>query len=188
MSLPRGPTGIEAIQGSRPVAVIVMGVSGSGKSTLGTMLAAALGCTFLEGDLFHDASAVATMRAGRALTDADRWPWLDRLGSAIAAAVAADGRSVAACSALKRSYRDRLRAIVGPSTRFILLESGEDELLRRLEHRADHYMPPSLLASQLATLERPATSEPALTLDGTRSPEELCREAVHWLADAHPMS
>ncbi|MGI4730720.1 MAG: gluconokinase [Janthinobacterium lividum] len=164
-----------------PVAVVVMGVSGSGKSTIGALLARALGCRFLEGDSFHDAAAVARMKAGHALTDEDRWPWLDRLGVAIGEAVAADGVSVAACSALKRSYRQRLADRIGMGARFVLLDPGTDKLRHRMVNRPHHYMPASLLGSQLATLERPGPEEPALTLDGDLSPTALCRKALHWL-------
>src|SRR5688572_12341973 len=116
-----------------------MGVSGSGKSTLGAVLARALDCPFLDGDDFHDAAAVLTMSAGRPLADDDRWPWLDRLGRAIGGALARDGSAVAACSALRRSYRDRLRAAIPGPTRFILLDPAPDELQRRLDHRTGHY-------------------------------------------------
>ena len=95
--------------GTGPRAVIVIGVSGSGKSTLGSALARALDCGFLEGDQFHSPEAVARMACGIPLTDEDRWPWLDRLGQAIGAKVAAEGIVVAACSALRRAYRERLR-------------------------------------------------------------------------------
>lgn len=165
----------------RPVAVIVMGVSGSGKSTVGAMLAHALECQFLEGDAFHDAAAIARMKAGHPLSDEDRWPWLDRLGIAIGHAVAADGVSVAACSALKRAYRQRLADRIGTLVRFILLDPSDEQLRRRLVNRPHHYMPASLLASQLATLERPAADEPALTLSGDLPPATLCREALDWL-------
>ena len=163
------------------MAVIVMGVSGSGKSTLGARLGAELGATFIEGDAFHDEAAVAKMRAGHPLTDADRWPWLDRLGTAIGAELRASGLVVAACSALRRCYRDRLaRAIDGP-TRFILLDGAADDLRERVAHRAGHYMPSSLLASQLATLEPPSADEPATTLDAAIPPDALCRAALAWL-------
>ena len=89
------------------MAVIIMGVSGSGKSTLGERLADALGAPFLEGDSYHDAAAVAKMRSGHPLDDADRWPWLDRVGQAVGAA-AQSGIAVAACSALKRRYREQI--------------------------------------------------------------------------------
>ena len=166
---------------SVPTAVIVMGVSGSGKSTLGTCLAVRLGCPFLEGDLFHDDAAVAKMRAGHALTDEDRWPWLDRLGRAIGQAVAADGVAVAACSALRQVYRRRLMTVVGARMRFVLLDVGQEELLRRLESRPDHYMPSSLLESQLATLEPPSETESTLIIEPGKSVEQTSEETIAWL-------
>ncbi|SDA36833.1 gluconokinase [Sphingomonas sp. NFR15] len=163
------------------MAIIVMGVSGSGKSTLGASLAEALGAAFIEGDAFHDAAAVAKMRAGHPLTDADRWPWLDRLGAAIGAELRANDLVVAACSALRRCYRDRLvRAIDGP-TRFILLAGGADDLRERVARRAGHYMPSSLLDSQLATLEPPLPDEAATTLDAAAPPDALRDAALAWL-------
>uniref|UniRef100_UPI0035CB51A7 gluconokinase n=1 Tax=uncultured Sphingomonas sp. TaxID=158754 RepID=UPI0035CB51A7 len=163
------------------MAVIIMGVSGSGKSTLGALLAHALGAAFLEGDTFHDAASVAKMRGGQPLDDADRWPWLDRLGAAIDSEVRASGLAVAACSALRRSYRDRLAAAIAAPTRFILLDNSPEELRRRLASRSGHYMPSSLLTSQLGTLERLGADEAATTLDASVAPETLCREAVAWL-------
>ena len=166
---------------SRPMAVIVMGVSGSGKSTLGTTLANALGCAFLEGDDHHSEGAVAKMQAGQPLTDQDRWPWLDRLGAAVGVAVERDGLAVAACSALRRSYRERLAdRIVGPA-RFILLDNPREELERRIASREAHYMPVSLLDSQLAALERPDADEPATALDARAPVEALCRNVLDWL-------
>ena len=161
-----------------------MGVSGSGKSTLGALLASKLNCPFLEGDDFHDARAVAKMTAGLPLDDDDRWPWLDRLGSAIGESLASGGRVVAACSALKRCYRERLRGAIAGPTRFVLLDASHDELLRRLTHRSGHYMPASLLESQLATLERPGVDEAVFTLDAAAPPEQLCEIVQAWLADA----
>ncbi|WP_313332274.1 gluconokinase [Sphingobium yanoikuyae] len=162
-------------------AVIVMGVSGCGKSTLGAMLAQALDCPFLEGDSYHSATAVEKMRGGQALTDEDRWPWLDRLGAAIGGTVAAQGVAVAACSALKRTYRDRLRAAIGVSVHFILLDNDRDELLARLGNRPGHYMPASLLDSQLATLEPPLPEEGAMILTTNVPASELRDRALAWL-------
>ena len=162
-------------------AIIIMGVSGSGKSTLAALLADRLACPFFEGDSFHSEASVAKMRAGQPLTDADRWPWLDRLGAAISVAVAGHGRSVAACSALKRVYRDRLRAAIAAPTAFVLLEADRNELARRLENRPGHYMPSSLLDSQLATLEKPEAGELALALDSTLPPELLADRVLDWL-------
>lgn len=167
--------------GLAPVAVIIMGVSGSGKTTLGRVLASALDCPFLDGDDFHDAAAILKMSAGHPLADDDRWPWLDRLGRAIGGTLARDGSVVAACSALRRGYRDRLRAAISAPTRFVLLEASPDELQRRLAHRTGHYMPASLLGSQLATLEPPGADEAATALAAGVPPEQLCGATLAWL-------
>ena len=166
-----------------PLAIVVMGVAGSGKSTLGAALATAIDCPFLEGDEFHSPEAVARMRSGIPLTDEDRWPWLDRLGHALGAKVANDGIAVATCSALKRAYRDRLRAVVSRPVGFVLPEVGPEELLRRMTARANHYMPPSLLSSQLATLERPQPDESAITLDAHQPAAVLCEQTIAWLLE-----
>ncbi len=167
----------------RGCAIIVMGVSGSGKSTLGQRLADQTGHRFLEGDGFHSAEAVAKMRAGHPLDDADRWPWLDRVGHAIGDAVATDGFAVAACSALKRVYRERLGAAAGVPLLFVLLDTDPAELARRLGARAGHYMPASLLDSQRATLERPGPDETAITLDAQATPDTLVRDVWAWIDD-----
>lgn len=164
-----------------PFAIIIMGVSGSGKSTLGAALAQALDCPFLDGDDFHAAAAVAKMRAGEPLTDEDRWPWLDRLGRAVGDVLASSDKAVTACSALRRSYRDRLQDAIGAPARFILLDASRDELQRRLDHRTGHYMPASLLGSQLAMLERPEADEAAMTLAAAAPLAQLCGCALAWL-------
>lgn len=164
-----------------PKAIVVMGVSGSGKSTLGGMLAAELHCPFLEGDSFHPDSNVAKMRAGEPLDDADRWPWLDALGAAAGKAAATRGRVIVACSALKHSYRDRLAAALGAATMFVLLDASPAELERRMGDRPGHYMPRSLLDSQLRTLERPGGDECALTLDAERPIRALCDEIYTFI-------
>lgn len=171
-----GPTQI-----SFPQAIIVMGVSGSGKSTLGAALASELGCAFLEGDAFHDPDSVTKMRNGQPLADSDRWPWLDRLGGAARTEIASGGIAVVACSALKRSYRERLADEIGAPSSFILLEADQEVLFERVGNRSDHYMPQSLLVSQLTTLERPTADEPAMTLDARASVDELCRQSFAWL-------
>jgi gluconokinase len=170
-----------AIERIAPFAIIVMGVSGSGKSTLGTLLADRLGCRFLEGDHFHSEANVEKMRHGTALTDLDRWPWLDALGRATGDAVARDGLCVVACSALKRSYRDRLASAIGTPLMFALLETGRRELERRLADRPGHYMPVSLLDSQLCTLERPGADEPALVMDADEAPQWLADQITGWI-------
>ncbi|EQB15389.1 hypothetical protein L284_12180 [Novosphingobium lindaniclasticum LE124] len=154
-------------------AIIVMGVSGCGKSTLGALLAEALDCVFLEGDAFHSPEAVEKMRAGRPLTDEDRWPWLDRLGAAADQAVEDRGQAIVACSALRFVYRDRLRRAIGAPARFVLLEASRENLWARLESRPGHYMPASLLDSQLATLEAPLAGEKAVVLTSNQAPEIL---------------
>jgi len=166
-----------------PLAVIVMGVSGSGKSTLGAALATAIGCPFLEGDDFHAPESVEKMRAGIPLTDDDRWPWLDRLGHAIGATVAGNAIAVAACSALKSAYRDRLKEAIPVPVGFVLMDANRDELLRRLTARAHHYMPASLLTSQLDTLERPRPDEPAIAMDATLPIATSCEQTIAWLLE-----
>jgi gluconokinase len=169
-----------------PGAIIVMGVSGSGKSTLGSALASELKCAFLEGDEFHSAEAVAKMRSGTPLTDEDRWPWLDRMGHAISARVASDRVVVAACSALRRAYRERLRKAITAPVSFVLMDADRDELMRRMTGRPGHYMPPSLLTSQLNTLERPDPDERILTLDSRQPLPILCTRTVTWLLGGSP--
>ena len=161
-------------------AIVVMGVSGCGKSTLVAHLAAHLAAPAFEGDDFHSPESVAKMRAGQPLEDADRWPWLDRLGTAIGAAVREQGIAVAACSALKRSYRERLEHAAGVPIAFVLLEGERDEIAPRLAARAGHYMAPSLLDSQFATLERPGADERAIALHCYRPVEALCGEVLAW--------
>jgi gluconokinase len=165
----------------RTHAIVLMGVSGSGKSTLSGYLAELLGCPVLEGDAFHSAANVAKMTAGHPLTDEDRWPWLGALGNAIGTAAMGHGRAVAACSALKRSYRERLCAASSVPLYFVLLDTDRAEIARRLANRPGHYMPPSLLDSQLATLERPGVDECALTLDATRAPALLSADVLGWV-------
>ena len=158
-------------------AIVVMGVSGCGKSTLMHGLADNLACPAFEGDDFHSPANVAKMRAGHPLDDPDRWPWLDRLGAVVGSAVRDDGLAVAACSALKRSYRRRLECAAGVPILFVLLDGGRDEIAERLARRTRHYMPASLLDSQFATLERPVPEERALTLPCSW-PVERLRDAV----------
>ncbi len=143
-----------------------MGVSGSGKTTIGAALADALGVPFSDGDSLHPEANVAKMAAGIPLDDADRAPWLDAIGAVLAASPC-----VVACSALKRAYRDRLRA-VAPELELVYLEVDRATLLDRMTHRT-HFMPPSLLDSQLATLEPPTADEHALVIDAAAPLGEL---------------
>ena len=147
-----------------PPQIVVMGVSGCGKSSVGARLAQALGVDFVEGDLLHPPHNVALMAAGTPLTDADRAGWLASIGQHLAQAQATGQGLVVSCSALKRRYRDGLRAAC-PGLRFVYLHGPAALLRQRMAARAGHYMPPSLLDSQLATLEPPGADEAALILD-----------------------
>jgi gluconokinase len=140
------------------MAIVVMGVSGCGKSTVAAALAAELRGVYLDADDFHPPANVAKMAAGVPLTDEDRMPWLGVVGEAMAAATDRGDLAVVACSALRRSYRDVLRAAV-PDTFFVQLDGSVELLTARITARAEHFMPPSLLASQLALLEPLAPDE-----------------------------
>lgn len=142
-------------------AIVVMGVAGSGKSTVGAALAERLGARFTDGDALHPPGNVAKMAAGTPLTDADRAPWLDRVGGVLARG---EGPHIVACSALKRAYRDRIRAAAGRPVAFLHLTGGRDLIAARLRNRKDHFMPPGLLDSQFATLEPLAPEETGLAL------------------------
>jgi gluconokinase len=147
--------------------VIVMGVSGSGKSTVAAQLAAGLGWPFADGDDFHPSSNVARLRGGQSLSDEQRAPWLAAIATWIGAHH--DG-AVVACSALRRSYRDVLRR-GGEDVRIAMLSVEPTVLAQRMEQRTAHFMPASLLASQLATLEPLAPDEDGVTVDAGGSPE-----------------
>jgi carbohydrate kinase (thermoresistant glucokinase family) len=149
--------------------IVVMGVSGCGKSSVGIALAAALGARFIDGDDLHPEANKAKMSAGIPLDDSDRWPWLDLVSSALAEEVVeTSGGSfsgtVVACSALKRSYRERILA-GAPNTFFIHLDGTREILEQRLGARSGHFMPASLLDSQLATLEPLGANEPGVAID-----------------------
>jgi gluconokinase len=166
--------------GLPPSAIVVMGVSGCGKTTLSGALAEYLRCATFDGDDFHVPASIAKMRAGLPLDDSDRWPWLDRLGATIGAAVRDRGIAIAACSALKRSYRARLEQAAGVPLLFVLLDGERDEIAAHLVERKNHYMPPSLLDSQFAALERPGADERAMTLHCYAPIEDLRRDVVAW--------
>jgi gluconokinase len=163
---------------TRPV--VVMGVSGSGKTTVGMSLAARLGLRFSDADDLHPPSNLAKLSAGIPLTDDDRWPWLDAVGG-----VLADGEVVVACSALRRTYRDRLR-VAAPDLRLVSLHGSRSLLAERMGHR-DHFMPVALLDSQLATLEAPDDDEEALVYDVARPVDEIVADAAARLTDDGPV-
>ena len=133
--------------------VVVMGVSGSGKTVVGQALATELGWPFFDADNFHPKENVAKMAAGTPLTDADRWPWLDRLAAEMKAIEERGASAVLACSALRQVYRDRISR--AGNVRYVHLAGDHDTIAARLAARKNHYMPPTLLQSQLATLEAP---------------------------------
>lgn len=151
---------------------VVMGVSGAGKSEIGAKLAAALGVPFLEGDSFHAPENVAKMSAGIPLTDKDRAGWLERLRAEISAARERGDGLVLSCSSLKRRYRDLLRS-GDPELRFAHLTGERAVLEQRMHTRPGHYMPASLLESQLRDLEPLQADEAGLQLDLTQTPQQL---------------
>jgi gluconokinase len=159
--------------------VVVMGVSGSGKSTAARALAQRLGVPFCEGDDVHPPANVAKMQAGQPLDDADRAPWLAALNAWMQAH--RDG-GVVSCSALRRRYRDRLREGLAPPPAFVLLDPSRAVLERRMAARHGHFMPGSLLDSQLATLERPGADEGVLTLSGDGALDATVDTMLDWLA------
>ena len=162
-------------------AIIVMGVSGSGKFTVGPGLAKRLNCPFLEGDAFHLPGSVDKMAAGIALDDEDRWPWLSQLASEIGKDVIRHGRVVATCSALKRKYRDRLRLEIDAPVVFIHLVAEPASLADRMALRDRHYMPASLLQSQLQSLEPPQDDENALVLTNDGDVADVIAGAHQWI-------
>lgn len=156
---------------------VVMGVSGSGKSLIGAALARALGTDFVEGDDYHSAENVQRMASGIPLTDEDRGQWLRSLAVRLGEAKDAGTGLVMTCSALKRSYRDVLRADAG-ELRFVFLRGPRALVAERIAGRRGHFMPPSLLESQLATLEEPSPDEHAWVCDIKESPEDLVAALV----------
>ena len=156
----------------RPQRIVVMGVAGSGKTTVGSALAARLGLPFADADAFHPPANVAKMRAGRPLDDTDRLPWLHALGDWLADR---PGGGVVSCSALKVDYRDLLRAHA-PDLTFLHLAGDADVITARVAARADHFMPASLVSSQLELLEPLRADEAGLVADLTRPVDELVDE------------
>ncbi|MDF3142649.1 MULTISPECIES: gluconokinase [unclassified Streptomyces] len=163
-----------------PHVVVVMGVAGTGKTTIGPSLAARLGVPYAEGDDFHPQANIAKMSAGTPLDDADRWPWLDAIGAWAHGRAGLGG--VVSCSALKRSYRDRLRA-AAPGVVFVHLTGDREVIEDRMAHRQGHFMPTALLDSQFATLQPLQADEAGVAVDVAGSPEEITERAVKALSE-----
>ena len=160
-----------------PNRYIVMGVTGSGKSTVGAMLARRLGVDFVEGDDYHSPANVQRMSSGIPLTDEDRADWLRALANRIREATDSGRGLVVTCSALKRSYRDTLRA-AAPELRFVFLTGSRELISKRVSGRHGHFMPESLLDSQLATLEDPSPDEHAWIFDIKESAQDIVTDIV----------
>lgn len=154
--------------------VIVFGVSGAGKTTVGKLLAQQLGWNFIEADDFHPKKNVEKMRSGGALTDDDRWPWLQRLRDEIGRSLAAAKSAVLACSALKRKYRDVLR--VNSDVKFVFLRGDYPLVADQLGHRRGHFMNPDLLRSQFDDLEKPEPDENVLTIELGGNPQQIVQQ------------
>ena len=164
----------------RPPVAVVMGVAGCGKSVIGAGVAARLGCRFIEGDQLHPPENVERMASGLPLTDELRAGWLNRIGGELAASVSRGEGAIAACSALKRIYRDRLRGFV-PDILFVYPDIDPETARQRVAGRKGHFMPASLVDSQFATLEPPHADEHALTLDGKLPVETLVEHVASRL-------
>ncbi len=165
--------------------IVVMGVSGTGKTTLAKKLAGDLGYPFAEGDDFHSAANVAKMHAGHPLTDEDRAPWLRTISDWIGEREKAGTGGVITCSALKRRYRDELRG-GHPDVRFLSLVGDYDLLLSRIQGRTGHFMPASLLDSQLAAFEPLQADEPGTDVDVAGTPAEVEALAIKQLGEIAP--
>ncbi|WP_166140770.1 gluconokinase [Nocardioides ochotonae] len=157
--------------------IVVMGVSGVGKTTIAKGISTLTGWTFAEGDAFHPDANVAKMHEGRPLTDEDRWPWLRAIGEWMSAEIAEGRSAVVTCSALRRAYRDLLRE-GRPELEFCHLAAQENLIGDRLSHRDGHFMPPSLLPSQFATLEPLEDDEPGVTVSVEGAVPDVLARAV----------
>lgn len=164
-------------------ALVVMGVAGCGKSAVGQAVATAIGGTFVEGDSYHPPGNIAKMRNGQPLDDTDRAGWLDRLGEVLAEHRTLGERPVLACSALKRRYRDRLRAVL-PGLGFVFLELTPEEARRRVAARPGHFMPAALVDSQFATLEPPTGEALTLSVDASKPVDQIVATVSDWLRTA----
>jgi gluconokinase len=168
--------------------IVVMGVAGSGKTTIASGLAERLRVPFVEGDSLHPAANVKKMAAGIPLTDEDRWPWLEAIGARMEVERVTGHGVVVSCSALKHAYRDCLRKEVHGKVRFILLDGSRETITDRMKQRKGHFMPPALLDSQFATLERPSPDEHAVILDISHPVPALLIEATNAVVLANSVA
>ncbi|KQP20066.1 gluconokinase [Pseudorhodoferax sp. Leaf267] len=162
--------------------LVVMGVSGCGKSSLGAALAQALGSRLIEGDDYHPAANQDKMQRGIALTDDDRWPWLAHIGALVRDEA---GGAVLTCSALKRSYRDRLRALE-PALRFVFVDITEEEARARVGARQGHFFPAQLVANQFAALEPPVGETGVVRVDALLTLQDQRDAVLRELGVARP--
>ncbi|KQZ95272.1 gluconokinase [Rhizobium sp. Root564] len=176
MSTAASPHPFETTRCTGPI--VVMGVCGCGKTSVGERLASTLGCRFIEGDSRHPVANVEKMRQGIPLEDADRWPWLELLGGELGK----DEQTIVSCSALKRSYRDLLRMRAGRPITFVFLQGARTLLSSRMGAREGHYMPLSLLDSQLATLELPQDERDVVTVEIEQPLERIVSDAIARIA------
>ena len=165
-----------------PPAIVVMGVSGSGKTTIGRQLAERLGASFVDADDLHPESNRRKMAGGTPLTDEDRWPWLDAVARTMSTELAAGRGIVVACSALRRRYRDALRAGTGSEVVFAHLTGSADLLHARMAARPGHFMPPALLESQLETLEPLDPDEAGMAFSVEDDPSSIVTAIQNWSA------
>ena len=172
---------VESQPASDARAFVVMGVSGCGKTSVGQAIAAYLGVDFVEGDALHPPENIAKMSQGIPLTDNDRFPWLDLIGDRIARAQAENKGLVVSCSALRRIYRDRLRGFAKGQLTFVYLSGSLELLAPRMAARKGHFMPTSLLESQLATLEVPTGEPGVLTVDIAGSQAQVIAASINAL-------
>ena len=168
----------QRVSNMTPRLYIVMGVSGSGKSTVASMLADAVGGIYLDGDDYHPKANIEKMSQGIALTDDDRWPWLELFAQAMAKQ---SNKTIGACSSLTKSYRKHLTEAAGEPILFIYLDGSKELILERMSSRSNHFMPSSQLDNQFETLEKPDSSERALTIDISGNSEAVLSDLLKKL-------